>query len=334
SNKERLRQISRKHGVEIPEDEITDNWSQYAITGNFTEEQAKALALEIADEATDPIYKKTENTVDLTEQNQAMMDKVFDESYIHVCESLARGYQTEGARKLIFQLANNATNFNENYEKALYRMRANEQQFTDEDMIVLHELLVYSAIEMMRALHIERTEAAAAGHDMSSYQVRDPLLEMLHQNPAIFQNALGDFAAEGAKANRSYSACGLSISVGSDPSNPDSSGGSASMESSRKKVMTCPLCDAKVFDDPCAVVLACKDCLARVVNGHTESKGDGGTAAKKAKQKAEKERRHAELAQQIDEIYKARGLSEDTFDKQLNPAATEQTQPAKVPAAA
>src|SRR5690606_26219736 len=81
SNKERLREIFRKRGIDIPETEVTDNWLQYAVTDTLSEDEAKKLALEIADEASDLKYKKTTNTVDVTNEHRVIMNKVFNESY-------------------------------------------------------------------------------------------------------------------------------------------------------------------------------------------------------------------------------------------------------------
>jgi hypothetical protein len=141
------------------------------------------------------------------------MDTVFNESYVHACESLARGYQTPGARDLIFQLADKAGSFNNRYARALYNMRANEQIFTDDDMVVLHELLVYSTIEMMRALHIKKTDMHHNGDSANrNNQINIAYLQSL--NGDTFQNMLSGFGAQGAINNRTYSACGLSISLG------------------------------------------------------------------------------------------------------------------------
>lgn len=275
SNKEKLREVFGRHGIEIPETEITDNWLQYAITGNFTEEQAKALALELADQAGDPVYKKTTNTVekttntvDVTRKYRPVMDAVFSESYVHACESLARGYQTPAIRQLIFALADKAGSFNDRYAQALYRMRTHEQQFTDDDMIVLHELLVYSTIEMMRALHTGATEQSNAAN-----------LQLLNQT--AFQNMLAGFGAEGAINNRTYSACGLSISPG-DRNNLDGSpqsafggadGGPDSGERQSWKlkwdkcvVPGCPTRPGKVLVGPCGV------CMGRCQKLYDEGK--------------------------------------------------------------
>jgi hypothetical protein len=137
------------------------------------------------------------------------MERAFNESYIHICESLAQGYQTRDAQDLISQFANKAHYFNTRYAQALYKMRANTQEFTDDDSVVLHELLVYSTIELMRALHIgnESRETTSAGA-MANH--------MQHIEANLFQNMLTNFAVDGATNYRIYSACGLAISAGVD----------------------------------------------------------------------------------------------------------------------
>lgn len=224
SNKQRLKEIFAGNGVEIPDGEVTDNWLKYAITQNLSEKGAKGLAEAIADQATDPQYKKDTNTAQTTKQHKVIMDKVFDESYVHLCESLVRGRQTEGARKLILELTHNAHYLNERYQKALYGMCANQLNFTDDDSVVLHELLVYSTIEMMRALHLKQDIGwgQQAGEGAYDY-IYDP--RFMAMSGGSFQSMLSGFAAEGARHNRTYSACGLKISAGKDdqngPESPD-----------------------------------------------------------------------------------------------------------------
>ncbi len=209
SNKQRLREVFSKHGVDIPDGEITDNWLRYAVTGTLTENEAKALALGIANQAADPKYRKTTNTIDVTREYGPVMDQVFNESYVHVCESLVRGRQTEEAAKLIDQFTNNAHSFNGHYATALYKMRANKDKFTDDDAAVLHEMLVYSTIEMMRALHLNK-----GGLQSVNAQLAPEDLQYI--DPASFQSMLSGFGADGARNGRTYSACGLSISLGGD----------------------------------------------------------------------------------------------------------------------
>jgi hypothetical protein len=139
------------------------------------------------------------------------MERAFNESYIHLCQSLAMGRQTDGTKALVLQLANNAHNFNERYAKALYKMRANANQFVDDDAVVLHELLVYSTIEMMRALHLQG-QGLQGGSDDAHLMAA----ALQSADAASFQNMLGGFGADGARHGRTYSACGLKISLGID----------------------------------------------------------------------------------------------------------------------
>jgi len=206
SNKDVLRQIFAKHGVEIPEDEVTDNWLKYAITANLDEAAAMRLATEIANQAGSG-YQKNTNTVDVTREYKPLMDQAFNQSYIHLCESLYRKTQTSGVRGLINQLAAQAQSFNPRYRSALYDMQA-KQSFNEDDSIVLHELLVYSTIEMMRALHLRKM-------DTEGTSVFNPA-HMQNMNAEAFQNILSHYGAQGARNNRSYSACGLAIAAGGD----------------------------------------------------------------------------------------------------------------------
>lgn len=252
SNKERIREVFARYNVEIPEDETTDNYLQYAITDTLSEDQAKALATEIADLAGDPSFEKTTNTVDVTNEHRSIMDKVFRESYVHACESLARNKQTVGARKLIFQLADKAQYFNEHYADALNRMKADKNQFDREDMAVIHDLLVYSTIEMMRALHLRKVEPAM--HETSVYQcVRQfDNMDLQYLDAQTFQNMLSGFGADGAQNNRTYSACGLAISLGDEQETQNRQGvfGGADSKSEKNNEMKCVSCpECKTFHE-------------------------------------------------------------------------------------
>lgn len=217
SDKQHLRHIFSEQGVDIPDGEITDNWLKYAVTRTLTVEEAKELALEIANEANGPDFQTKTNTVDVTHQHKEIMNKVFNDSYVHICESLARGRQTEGARQLIMQLTNHAHGFNQRYANALYKMRASDS-FDDNDTAILHEVLVYSTIEMMRALHIDRSKPNKNFTGVAQdHLLADFIEQHLHEaDTESFQGMLGGFGAAGAAQGRGYSACGLSISLGEE----------------------------------------------------------------------------------------------------------------------
>jgi hypothetical protein len=211
SDKRALQALFAELGVAIPPGEMTDNWLKYAITGTMSEEKARELATTLADRAGDPRYTKNTNTAEVTKRYKLLMERVFSESYVHIGESLIRGRQTPGVRAVVLQLANRAHNFNERYAKSLYTMRANADRFTDDDSVVLHELLVYSTIEMMRALHLQE-QALQQGY--ANVYVLPGLLQSA--DALSFQYMLGGFGADGALNGRVYSACGNEIELGGE----------------------------------------------------------------------------------------------------------------------
>jgi hypothetical protein len=90
-------------------------------------------------------------------------------------------------------------------------------------------------------------------------------------------------------------------------------------ESSSKKWMKCPHCDAKVFADPCASMLSCWDCHAKVINGVTY-KGNGGSKARAAKEKTTTEAKPlTEIAANKNEI-DSEGEAQVAYKKQPQPS--------------
>lgn len=305
SNKHQLQIIQSGFGVKIPEQESTNNWLKYPLVGTLSEDEAKLLSVELANLASNQNFIKTTNTVDVTRQYRPVMNRVFDESYIHVCESLSRGRQTDGVKILVQQLFNNAHNFNERYSLALLKMRVSDG-FNEDDSIVLHELLVYSTIEMMRSLHLKNTVFDHVNAHANFIEANLIAEQLRNIDASSFQKMLGGFGAEGAKNNRKYSACGISISAGGEEGEGGPQGvfGGLDNEKSEKKWMNCPHCDALVYDDPCAKVLKCWDCKAAVIYGK-QIKGNGGRKARETRKKAEKlqdQKEQLQLRRQTQEL--------------------------------
>jgi hypothetical protein len=97
----------------------------------------------------------------------------------------------------------------------------------------------------------------------------------------------------------------------------DDAGYSSTEESSgKKKSGHCPYCKAKVFIDPCAPVITCWDCNARVVNGKVESSGNGGAKAREARRRQQAKEREAALARQVEKVFQQAELS--YVDETLN----------------
>ncbi len=100
----------------------------------------------------------------------------------------------------------------------------------------------------------------------------------------------GNYSLRRGQAISNSSSCPLFKGMVDPEVGDDSVGSSIITESSGKKLMNCPECDAKVFADPCARVLCCWDCGAKASNGRV-SPGNGGSKARQAKKVAEEKHR-------------------------------------------
>lgn len=108
---------------------------------------------------------------------------------------------------------------------------------------------------------------------------------------ARFFMEIGDYARaerafENAVKNADSSSCPLFKGSSSEGPSGVNDEQSESGEVSEEKWMTCPFCSAKVFGDPCAKELTCADCVALVYEGKVLSRGNGGSAKRRADKKA------------------------------------------------
>lgn len=209
SDKKKLREVfNEQFGANIPTDETTDNWLRYALTGELTERQAKSFALSLADQLTTKKSTEASNTIDITRRYGDLITRVYTDSYTHVCESLVLGRQTDHARAVIRALSEKSRTFNSHYQHALTRMSKNSNVFSEADATVLHEMLVYSTIEMIRSLHVGQANSGAVASDIMS------------SGSDSFYQALSSYGSTGASKGRSYQACGLEIGLGNDANKP------------------------------------------------------------------------------------------------------------------
>ncbi len=165
-------------------------------------------------------------------------------------------------------------------------------------------------------------EAKRRLHMLSQQQMVDYAISNDYINPRVFGNTAAthiedarfwlergqyDRAIEArnkAQSTASSSSCPTSDQLGIE--NPD--GGengdnrAEAEQSGEKKMMKCPFCGAKVWGDPCARVLKCWDCNAKVVDGKVENVGDGGHRARAERAAADAaeraEQRKAEAVKQ------------------------------------
>lgn len=89
----------------------------------------------------------------------------------------------------------------------------------------------------------------------------------------------GGSALQQAIKTADSSSCPMNFSSNDDESEASQSSLSSSI--SERKYMRCPFCGAGQFGDPCARMLQCHSCSAKVVDGKVTSRGNGGKTRKK-----------------------------------------------------
>jgi hypothetical protein len=172
-------------------------------------------------------------------------------------------------------------------------------------------LWVSAAVITHNARVLTQMDTAASKHIYES----EMLLQAMMANGATAQQiASFEMSVNQAVARQNVSVgagCPGKNNADFKPNNKKDDGGgedSAGMEDkpgsedgpSKKKTMHCPFCSAKVYDDPCAKVLQCGDCKAKVVNGRVVYEGDGGSKTRAS--------HRAELIKQVEEAFAGIGV--------------------------
>lgn len=144
-------------------------------------------------------------------------------------------------------------------------------------IIRLDELSQWYGVK--RAVNDVSLDAAVFGQESAFY------INQARQANEQGDKAGLDRATRSAQATANSSSCPLAKSMFEKVQQTDDDKNNEDGETNgKRKWMKCPHCDAKVYDDPCARVLACWDCHALVVNGKVCSTGNGGSKKRKAQQ--------------------------------------------------
>lgn len=202
-----------------------------------------------------------------------------------------------------------------NYNQYAQECEARNRSFDDTveritDQLILEASNFTSPIDVIERLDYlsERYGVTHAIQDKTIDEAVFGRQAALHIQEARFfieQGELGraDNSMRKAQATADSGSCPIFKSSKNEVSDNSDGNGAKGEESSGKKLMSCPYCSAKVFDDPCAKVLSCWDCSALVVNGKIKSKGDGGSKARAAAREAKRLQAEAEMAKQVDDTF-------------------------------
>lgn len=209
--------------------------------------------------------------------------------YVEVCEARNRGFQGI-VDKITNQLIGEAAGFKTPLDAV---MRLDE----------LSERYSLDLAQTDKTINAAVFGEVAAGHLLAARHYQE-IGEIEMANASMLE----------AKRTAVSGSCPLFKNMEMSGGGEGGDDGASSEGEGKKKWMHCPNCNARVFGDPCARVLSCWDCSARVVGGKVEYKGDGGSQ-RRAQIKAEHETER--LAEQTDKAQAAEPVATSKQDYAL-----------------
>jgi len=212
TDKVSMRRLWATLGVEIPEDETTDNWLQYALTANLTAAQAKQLVLDIRQQHyqnVNHIPTHPTSVEEVLDASADIVEQAFSELQLSLAEATATRQKTATIAQLLAGFMPRAHKLNSDICSALLRAH-NRNAFDDHDARLAYKLIMYATAEQLRkSLPLNRSTATQRP---SVTATRQP--EFVP--PQVFMQQIIHSAYEGISQNRSYGACGVAIKLGSD----------------------------------------------------------------------------------------------------------------------
>jgi hypothetical protein len=281
SNKHIWRELFAAHDVEIPENAATEDYLQYAITLNLTEEEAKQFALNLRQqyyERANGEVRPRQSLESVLAAHEAELRQTFNQLWIPLALSVTSGRWQPALRSFVDGLLSRSQVFSPAIRQNLVYMSMSDKM-TDADARLMQQMICYAQVESLRSAILGQKEAAVphATTIATSETGYAPIVP-----DQQFLTMLVGAAQEGAAHGRAYLACGNAVEMGMQNTAPDAE----SVESnplgvfggkSEIKKMTCPFCgDSNQLGDPCSPNQFCTNCTATVIGGKVTSEGNGG----------------------------------------------------------
>ena len=217
SEKDKWRALWNKQDIEIPEDETTDNWLDYALIKDLDDVEFEDFAKSIRNDYYDlvPDTLDRESVEEIISDNSDLVDQVFNDMYEPLAVSLVTGKNTEQIQ-LFAHEAMKLEKIDTEIRQHLWRICTSER-LNGDDISTLEQIVRYGLVEKIRD----------GGNGQSSAQEReisvDYRLGTIHfdsQNTKsnilvrpiiphhdLIRNLVGGINA-GVQAGRSHGSCG------------------------------------------------------------------------------------------------------------------------------
>lgn len=209
SEKDKWRALWNKQDIEIPEDETTDNWLDYALIKELDDDEFEDFAKSIRNEYYElvPDTQERESVEEIISDNADLVDQVFNNMYEPLAVILVTGKNTEQIQ-LFAREAMKLEKIDTEIRQHLWRICTSER-LNGDDISTLEQMVRYGLVEKIR--DGEKVQ--------SSVRERELLVDYLQSTKPnisgrpiiphhdLIRNLVGGINA-GVQAGRSHGSCG------------------------------------------------------------------------------------------------------------------------------
>lgn len=325
TDKSSMRKLWASLGVNIPEQTTTDTWLAHPSVGTMSAEEAKQCALSVRQTHYENVGHTPTKPLSVEEvlaTNKTVVDQSFEDLHMSLAASVATSEKTVAIKELIGDFMALADQMSPEIRSALIRCH-NRNNFDDGDARLVYKLIMYATAEKIRQSLRHDTTAIGSSTKQHTLVL---LPQAVSMPPQQFIGTIVHAARSGIVERRAYGACGARISLSltneeidpitglsvEDKNDNTTDTDLTDLSEGKKRWMSCPHCKARVFDDPCAKVMSCRDCNALVVNGKVKSTGNGGSRKRRAdapKKSPAPVSDETSMVKRVNQVFKDRGIS-------------------------
>lgn len=227
SDKDMWRSLWGKRGVEIPKDETTDNWLDYALEEDLDDDEFEDFANSIRTEYYElvPDSLDRDSVEELLQDNQELVDQVFEHLYEPLGIALVSGKNSETIKDFAKE-SMKLDKIKTEIRQQLWTISLSET-LEVQDIIILEQMVRYGLVEQLRDFDKtkERVKSDRFSHDnYSSVAFNNTVNATFERSVSsqsiippqiLIRNIVGGISA-GVEAGRSHGSCGSVTKLGQD----------------------------------------------------------------------------------------------------------------------
>lgn len=224
SNVERLADMLRSRGGEVPEDVSATDLITHALKLKMTYQEACTFMDDFVAqaEAKAGLLPKVTTTKKIMAEQSALTDRAFETMYLPTAVSLDQGQKSPELQVFINAIQPATKNMDQSSRAAIQRL-AQRQDFVDEDVRTMHGAVLYSVAVVMRQAIVNKLELRHSTDAPTAVDLQPQIHIPLHS--ADFLEQMGGGFSNGVAQGIVVGGCGAEFGYGRVSNEQDVFGG-------------------------------------------------------------------------------------------------------------